>query len=37
MEIEKKNSVNNVEDFPRAVLALSAISLAPFPVMKFGR
>lgn len=39
MEAEKKNndmSINSVEDFPRVVLALSAINLAPFPVMKFG-
>lgn len=37
METEKKNGnvlVNSVEDFPRA--ALSAIDLAPYPVMKFG-
>lgn len=40
METEKKNndiSVKSVEDFPRAVLALSAVNLASFPVMQFGR
>lgn len=39
METGKKYSdisVNAVEDFPRAVLALSVVILATFPGVRFG-